>query len=88
MYAPEITGLDLFTAPFRNVQASMAVSAFSQGTAPSVPSSKKSESRSRSMDPRTDSPVQQPKAPEPIEQSSDIPEKSVPERINDAELVQ
>ena len=84
-YASDITGLDLFTMPFRSAQASMAVPASSQGAAPSVPISNKSESRSRPMAPQTTSPVQQSKAPEPIEQSPDIPGKSVPEQIKDAE---
>lgn len=84
-HASEITGLDLFTIPFRSAQASMAAPASSQGAAPSVPISNKSESRSRPMAPQTTPPVQQPKAPEPIEQSPDIPGKSVPEQTKDAE---
>ncbi len=84
-HASEITGLDLFTIPFRSAQASMAAPASSQGAAPSVPISSKSESRSRPMAPQTTPPVQQPKAPEPIEQSPDIPGKSVPEQTKDAE---
>ena len=79
-YASDITGLDLFTIPFRSAQASMAAPASSQGAAPSVPISNKSESRSRPRAPQTTPPVQQPKAPEPIEQSPDIPGKSVPEK--------
>lgn len=84
-HASEITGLDLFTIPFRSAQASMAAPASSQGAAPSVPISNKSESRSRPMAPQTTPPVQQPKAPEPIEQSPNIPGKSVPEQTKDAE---
>lgn len=79
-YASDITGLDLFTIPFRSAQASMAAPASSQGAAPSVPISNKSESRSRPRAPQTTPPVQQPKVPEPIEQSPDIPGKSVPEK--------
>ena len=79
-HASEITGLDLFTMPFRSQQAcSMAAPASSRGTARSAPASGKSTSRSRSTDPRTVSPVQQPKAQTPIKQSPDIPEKSGPE---------
>ena len=84
-HASEITGLDLFTIPFRSAQASMAAPASSREAAPSVPISNKSESRSRPRAPQTTPPVQQPKAPEPIEQSPDIPGKSVPEQIKDAE---
>ena len=84
-HASEITGLDLFTIPFRSAQASMAAPASSREAAPSVPISNKSESRSRPMAPQTTPPVQQPKAPEPIEQSPDIPGKSVPEQTKDAE---
>lgn len=73
-HASEITGLDLFTIPFRSAPAS------SREAAPSVPISNKSESRSRPRVPQTTPLVQQPKAPEPIEQSPDIPGKSVPEK--------
>lgn len=92
-YAADMKGLDLFTMPFRNVQASMVVPASGQGTARSTPISGKSKSRMqmKSTASRSKTPVylSQPSDPS-IEQveNSDIPEKSVPEQAKDAEPVQ
>lgn len=81
-YAAEITGLDLFTAPFRSTQT-MAAPASSRGTARLVSGSRMQ--KEKSVDPKPKAPVfsSQPTKPDsPIGQAEQLatPEKSAPER--------
>lgn len=74
-YAAEITGLDLFTTPFRSGQTFMAVPASSRGTA----------RKEKPMDPQSETPVplsQPTKSNSPVEQAKPQvpPEKNVPGR--------
>lgn len=87
-YAPEITGLELFTMPFRSPQACMMAPASSRGTARSATASGKPASRMQKEKPtapqsnKTVFPSQPADSKPPTEQAekADTPEKSVPEK--------